>query len=400
MNGTSKPQCRFQHGSLTLVKNKTAPDTWYFRFYQEQGNRRVYRKQRIGTVIELPRRRDAEKAVLHLRSNINSDTRSPETVSELVAHYKKHELTEESGKRSSTREVYEGFLNLHVEPKWGDLRLHEVKAIAVEQWLRSLKFAPATKSKIRNIMSAVFAHGRRYGMTLVNPIQGVRCSAKRLKEPDVLTPDEFARLLPKLPHREQVMVLLAGTTGLRRSELIALTWQDVDFETLQISINKSCVRGQIGETKTAASARPVPLAKAVAAALQEWRRATPYKGRGDFLFPSLRSKGRIPVWPDMILEKVIRPAAKEAGITGKVIGWHTFRHSLGSNLRFLGVDVKVAQELLRHANATITLDLYSQAVSSRKREASAKVVKMLLPSGVWKKSQHPSAPLGLEKVAV
>jgi site-specific recombinase XerD len=102
----------------------------------------------------------------------------------------------------------------------------------------------------------------------------------------------------------------------------------------------------------------------------------------------------------MILQKVIRPAAKEAGITGKVIGWHTFRHSLGTNLRFLGVDVKVAQELLRHANARITLDLYTQAVSSQKREASAKVVEMLLPLGVRQNLQHPSASSVLEKVAV
>src|ERR1017187_7771307 len=155
MIGTSRTQSRFQHGSLTLVKNRTAPDTWYFRFYEEREGRRVYRKQRIGTVVEFPLRRNAEKAVLHLRSKINSDTRSPETVSELIAHYKKHELTEESGKRSSTREVYKGFLTLHIEPKWGKVRLHEVKAVAVEQWLRSMSLAPATKSKIRNIMSAV-----------------------------------------------------------------------------------------------------------------------------------------------------------------------------------------------------------------------------------------------------
>jgi integrase len=367
---------------------------------EEREGRRVYRKQRIGTVLEFPRRRDAEKAVLHLRSNINSENRCPETVSELIAHYKKHELTEESGKRSSTREVYRGFLDLHVESKWGNVKLHELKAVVVEQWLRSLSFAPATKSKIRNIMSALFAHGKRYGIVGLNPIQGVRCSAKRLKEPDVLTPEEFGRLLPKLPQRERVMVLLAGTTGLRRSELIALTWQDVNFDTLEISINKSCVRAQIGVTKTAASAKPVPLSPQVASALREWSKVTPYKRPGDFLFPSLRANGKIPVWPDMILQKVIRPAAKEAGITGKVIGWHTFRHSLGTNLRFLGVDVKVAQELLRHANARITLDLYTQAVSSQKREASAKVVEMLLPLGVRQNLQHPSASSVLEKVAV
>ena len=170
MNGTSKPQNRFQHGSLTLAQNKTAPNTWFYRFYEERGNRRVYRKLRIGSVKELPHRRDAEKAVLHLRSNINCENRLPETVSELVAHYKKHELTEESGKRSSTRQVYQGFLDLHIEPNWGTQRLHEVKSTTVERWLRSLNLAPATKSKIRNIMSAVFAHGLRYGMTFVKSL--------------------------------------------------------------------------------------------------------------------------------------------------------------------------------------------------------------------------------------
>ncbi len=62
--------------------------------------------------------------------------------------------------------------------------------------------------------------------------------------------------------------------------------------------------------------------------------------------------------------------------------------------------MKTAQELLRHANARITLDLYTQAVSSQKREAIAKVVEMLLLSGVTQLVQHPSAPLEDEKVAV
>lgn len=98
------------------------------------------------------------------------------------------------------------------------------------------------------------------------------------------------------------------------------------------------------------------------------------------------------MWPDTLLKKVIRPAAERAGITGKIVGWHTFRHLLGTNLTALGVDVKVAQELLRHANARITLDLYTQAISSQKREANAKVVEMLLPTAKTERdSQHHSA---------
>ncbi len=143
MNGTP----RFQHGSLMRVKNKTTDDTWVLRFYEEAGGKRVYRKQRIGTLKEFPTRRDAEKAVLNLRVKINSEVRMPETVNELVSHYKEHELTEESGKRSSTREVYTGFLTLHIEPKWGEVRLDQVKAVAVEKGFAHSHSHPVRKPK-------------------------------------------------------------------------------------------------------------------------------------------------------------------------------------------------------------------------------------------------------------
>ena len=84
---------RFQNGSLTLVKNKKADDSWFFRYYEFVAGERVHRNLRVGTVREFPRRLDAEKAVLSLRSTINSGVCSPKTVHELVAHYRKHELT-------------------------------------------------------------------------------------------------------------------------------------------------------------------------------------------------------------------------------------------------------------------------------------------------------------------
>ena len=62
--------------------------------------------------------------------------------------------------------------------------------------------------------------------------------------------------------------------------------------------------------------------------------------------------------PLSLVKKVIRPAVERAGIKGKAIGWHSFRHSLATNLRAAGVDLKTAQKLLRHANSRITLDVY------------------------------------------
>lgn len=62
---------RFQQGSLMRVKNKTTPDTWFFRYDEEQNGRRVHRNLKIGSVLEFPLRKDAEKAVLSQRANIN-----------------------------------------------------------------------------------------------------------------------------------------------------------------------------------------------------------------------------------------------------------------------------------------------------------------------------------------
>jgi len=63
------------------------------------------------------------------------------------------------------------------------------------------------------------------------------------------------------------------------------------------------------------------------------------------------------------MKRHIQPVARANGINKK-IGWHTFRHSFGTLLKVNGEDVKTVQELLRHANSRITLDVYTQAVGT------------------------------------
>lgn len=78
-----------------------------------------------------------------------------------------------------------------------------------------------------------------------------------------------------------------------------------------------------------------------------------------------------------MLRRHIRPAAVKAKLT-KHIGWHTFRHTYSTMLKGNGEDIKVVQELLRHANSRITLDTYTQAMTPAKRAAQSKVVEMLV----------------------
>jgi len=108
----------------------------------------------------------------------------------------------------------------------------------------------------------------------------------------------------------------------------------------------------------------------LADALKLWREASPYRKDEDWVLASPARDGRNPLWLGTALQRHIRPAAHAAGII-KRIGWHTFRRSLATLLATKGEKVKVVQELLRHANASITMELYQQADQDEKRAAQA-----------------------------
>ena len=363
----------FQQGSLFKLERKSRPDVWVFRWYENTSGKRTYKKKIIGSVTQLRNRREAERAVVALRSAINVDIGTPQNICDLAAHYRVHELTREK-KSFSTIDNHRHLFKRYIEPRWGTHRLGAVRTMQVEEWLHSLPLAPASKAKLKCVLSTLYNHAIRYEWLTFNPISRVRTSQKRLRDKDVLTPDEFQQLVQQLSVRDRAMVLLIGSTGLRRSEMIALTWSDLNMRTMEVNVLRSCVRNRIGKTKTDSSCRPVPLHPLVLNALLEWRAKSPYSTGLDFLFPSVRFKGNKPLSPDSILEKSIRPALARIGVVGKHIGWHSFRHSLATNLRSLGVDIKVAQELMRHSSCRTTFDIYTRAVSQQKREASVKVV--------------------------
>jgi integrase len=237
-------------------------------------------------------------------------------------------------------------------------------------------------------MSTLFSHAIRHEWAARNPITAVRTSAKRLRTPDILTAEEFQALLLELSQRERLMVLLDAITGLRRGELIALRWRDIDLVLKQANVTHSVWRNVEGDTKTEASRKPVPLPALVVEELKKWREASIYRSDDDYLFPSIAKNGKQPISPDMILKRHVRPALERIGVTKK-IGWHSLRHGLATMLRQQGVDLKTAQELLRHANSRITLEIYQQAVGDEKRVAQDLAVRGLLEGG---SAQHPSAP--------
>lgn len=229
-------------------------------------------------------------------------------------------------------------------------------------------------------MHVIFAHAGRHEWIATNPMTLVRQSAKREKLPDVLELDELKKLLAELENPARALVFLTAATGLRVSEALGLKWSDVDFAAGEIRLSRAVVHQHVGDMKTEASQKPVPMDGALLDALQDWSRQAPYRQMGDWVFASPDMDGKQPYWPETPLKCYVQPAAKRVGIT-KALGWHSFRRTFATLLKGSGEDVKTTQELMRHANSRLTLDVYAQALTPAKRAAHLKVVELIRPTG-------------------
>jgi integrase len=405
---------RYQRGYLRLGHRRCGPDCWEFLWWdREPTGIRVRRKAIIGTIQQYPSVEDAWQASNGLRVSINeARNRQPEqaiTIADLIDHYSATELAGDpvdGGKSYATRTVYREFLTRWVKLAWGSLNIRDVRTVAVERWLHQLvrkegsPLAPSTKAKIRNLMSVLFNHAIRQEWLEQgrNPILLVRQSAKRQSIPAWLEPEELRALLSQLDWRFRVMVFLDAATGLRRSELLALKWGDVEFDHLQIRVQRSIYMNVVGDCKTEASKRPVPMDPILAAELRAWKQHSSYSQPQDWVFASPRTKGKTPYWPDILLSRVVRPAAARAGIQ-KHVGWHTFRHSFSTMLIANGENVKVVQELMRHSNCRCTLEIYSQARLQAKRDAQHRIIEMIVPVERETTGARESLVLGNDQAA-
>ena len=375
---------RFQQGSLTIEERRTGHNVWIYR-WRELGvdGKTVQRKKIIGTKQDYPTKSAAHLAVEGLRLDINIEAANtvPLTIDQVTAHYKEFELSDLNSKAVRTKEVYRYQLDKVILPRWGSLRLSDVKPVAVEKWLNGMLCAPGTKAKTKCVMSILFQHAMRYEWATANPIRLVRQGAMPQQEEIVLEPAEVAVLLSELHDPFRTIVLVAAVTGLRRGELFGLKWEDVNFRDAEIKIVRSLVDQVEGPPKTLASRRPIPMSSELLAALATWRTKAMFAGQGDWVFASPSAVGKLPYWPDAVLKRHVLPASKRAGIS-KRIGWHTFRRTLATLLHSNGATMKTSQDLLRHSSPSMTLGTYTKGITTEKRLAQENIAAQFLGGSV------------------
>jgi len=161
------------------------------------------------------------------------------------------------------------------------------------------------------------------------------------------------------------------------------TWKKPNWpegpDRSEMRVRHSMVYGILGKCKTKASRKTIHLDEFLMERLREHLSRTPYNQPDDWVFASPRSNGKKPFTTGSLNRWHLRPAAKRAGIDGPV-GWHTLRRTFATLMIENGENVKVVQELMRHANSKLTLDAYAQSTTNAKRHAQRRIIEQVIPS--------------------
>ncbi len=433
---------RFQRGTLRKVARANNQWAWEYRYQDPVTGKR---KSMFLSVEKLPTQTAAERHLEAFVLKLNSENPTlavlePTFASILDRFIEEEKLLEIKQRRPGDRCEEEGELSYstvvsylsvikRVREKWGTTRLIRIKPLLVQDWLKNMDAAPKTKGHFKAVMHRLYEKAMLWEMVEWerNPMELVEIKgiSKRRKKPIVVTVEQFCQILELLPQPYRTMAVVAQCTGLRAEEVLALEWQDIDFENLSMKVVRAVVHGRVKKVKTECSEDELPLDPDFATILLDWKRdseeqarrsladgITPLAG-AELVFPSSATGRHYHTAP--IQQDYIRPAGcclvacpkcgaapgvwcrsdnptpsrrrrplhqerwEVAGKYGSV-GWHTFRHTYRSWLDDTGAPVGVQQKLMRHAQVSTTMNIYGNALMDAKREANSKVVKRALRS--------------------
>ncbi len=230
-------------------------------------------------------------------------------------------------------------------------------------------YAPKSIDHIHDVLSAVLRTAVKWGHLQDNPARGVDLPKLRTVRPKwALTRLQAAALLDALPPLNRAMAGLAILSGLRRGELFALRWQDIDQEARALTVRVAVYDGTFGTPKTEAGLRQIPLSEAALSFIGEWKQRAGCTEPGALVF-STRTGNAIS--PNNVLRREIFPACEALGLPHAT--WLTFRRTYSSWSHDKGVPGKVVAQLMGHANVDTTLNVYTQVLDGAQRAAVDKV---------------------------
>lgn len=275
--------------------------------------------------------------------------------------------------RKNSWATIESHIRVHIKPELGDFPLCNLQPANIRDFIAALsaRLASRTVEHIYVTLKALLTQAVIDGVLAKHPmLQIKKPKVTRKREWVALTQTQVTKLLSVITDpTHQLLIKLAATSGMRRSEILGLRYQDVDLERGTFTVRQTNLRikggGEIGaSTKTEDSWRTVSLPKAIIPLIKAQIRTVRLQTMSDalwqpygLLFPG--EHGR-PLNPDAI-SKLVKRYGKKADMP-KDFCLNSLRHTSASLLLQHGASYKTVQQRLGHSTANLTLNTYSHVM--------------------------------------
>ena len=304
------------------------------------------------------------------------------TVNECLSDYLNHGRNVR-GWAPSTFEAYRSIYDVHVRPALGSRHLVKLRVAEVQALIDRLvasALSPRYVGSVRNAFRAAIGHAMR--QELVERNVAALVSPPRVRRPEMraLSVDEMGALFTALEgHSLRAFFVVAGTLGLRRGELRALRWSDIDFDASTLTVRRtgSRIAGEYTERqpKTDRSRRTINLPPSVSEELRRHRSAQAEARLR--IGPAWRDEDR--VFPGVdggplggtTIRKAFRAALEKAGLPEVRV--HDLRHSAISMLLAAGGTLREAQELVGHSSYALTADTYAHLLDDQRKATADRI---------------------------
>jgi len=285
-------------------------------------------------------------------------------------------------------ERYAGIIKKHITPDMGNIPLTQLKSEHLQKHYSTILNSGLSARTVRYhhaVLHKALQTAVKWGVLSHNVADGVDIPRIRRNEMQTWDEYEIARFLEATANNVYYPLFhTAIYTGMRRSELLALRWQDVDFIYCQVYVSRSLHHLKDGqyiftEPKSLKSRRTIALSPSAIITLRQHQEKQRLERtvlglelkESDLVFGTLDGK---PLRPNTVTYAWARLAAK-AGV--KVIRFHDARHTHASLMLKQGIHPKIVQERLGHSSIQMTLDTYSHVAPGLQQAAAEGFDKML-----------------------
>jgi integrase len=334
-------------------------------------------------------KREAEAELVRLKAAADKGEYvdpSKTTLGEFLDRWETWAATQVSAK---TLERYKELARHHVKPHLGASRIQKLKPVNFAELYGKLQkakpegadLAPRTVGHVHRLMHRVFSHAVKWGIITSNPVSAADPPRVERAEIEILAPEEIKSVLKALRGRSLYPVaVLALATGMRRGELAALSWADVDLDGGKVRVKCSLEQTNAGlafkPPKTQAGRRAITIPPGVVTELRRhWREQQEKRlalGLGkaadrDLVFA--RADGS--AWPPDSLTADWARTVKMLKLP--TVTFHALRHTHVSQLIAAGLDVVTVSRRIGHSNPTVTLSVYAHLFGNTDERAAAAV---------------------------